>query len=149
MHLFISIEAQNCTDNGLSKILKETVDKLSFLTGKSVNPESINNYGTEFQRLVIIPTCVDNEFWDALGWQERKQIWRKSREADIRLRMNYDRFIKENSRNQHLLFYDVIIKSIQVVQERSKGDFRGEKLIKDILLALNTTENELKQLEDF
>ena len=42
-------------------------------------------------------------------------------------------------RNQYLLFYDIIIKSIQVVQERSKGDFRGEQLKRDILLALNVS----------
>lgn len=141
MKLFLTIEAQNCTENGLSKILKETNDKLSFL-----NDEDTNDYGTEFQLIVIIPSCMDDEFWNALGWKERKKILRKKREADIRLRMDYDRFMKETYQNQRLLFYDIIVKSIQVVQERSKGDFRGEQLIKDVLIALNITKEELRQL---
>ena len=70
------------------------------MTDQSLNLENTNNYGTEFQQLTIIPSCVDNEFWDALGWKERKQIWRKNKEADIRLRMNYEHFIKETPKNQ-------------------------------------------------
>jgi len=148
MRLVLTVEAQNCTENGLSKILKETIDKLSFLTDKSIDLESKNNYGTEFRQITIIPSCVDDRFWNALGWKERKQIWRKRGEAEIRLRMNYERFIKETLENRYLLFYDVIIKSIQVVQEHSKGDFSGNELIRDILLALNVSEEELTQFNN-
>ena len=144
MRLFITIEAQNAIENGFSKILKETCDKLNFLDNESM--EEVDNYGTEFRSITIIPSCMDDHFWNVLGWKERKQIWRKKGEADIRLRMDYDRFTSETLRNKYLLFYDIIIKSIQVVQERSKGDFRGEDLIKDVLLALKVSEEELKSL---
>lgn len=146
MRLFLTVEAQNCTENGLAKILKETIEKLSFLTDQSLELESTNNYGMEFREIAIIPSCMDDGFWNALGWKERMQFWRKKGEADIRLRMNYDRFVKETPNNQRLLFIDIIIKSIQVVQEHSKGDFKGDDLIKDILLALNVSMEELKQL---
>ena len=136
MRLNLTIEGQNCTENGLAKILKETTDKLNFLTDKTTDLENINNYGTEFKEISIIPSCMDDELWNTLCWKERKQIWRKRREADIRLRMDYNRFINETLENKRLLFIDIIIKSIQVVQEKSNGDFRGEDLIKDILLAL-------------
>lgn len=141
MLLILTIEAQNCTDNGLAEILKETNEKLSFLTDKSLNSQY--NYGTEFNEIAIIPSCVDDDFWNALGWKERKQIWRKKGEADIRLRMDYERFINETPKNKRLLFYDVIIKSIEVVIKRSKDDFRGEELINDILFALNVSKDEL------
>ena len=147
MRLFLTVEAQNCTENGLSKILKETNDELFFLTDKSVDLENENNYGTEFRQIAIIPSCVDDEFWNALGWKERKRFYRKKGEADIRLRMNHERFIKENKKNQRLLFVDIIIKSIRVVQENSKGDFRGDQLIRDILLTLNVSVDELNQLD--
>lgn len=146
MQLLLSVEAQNCTENGLAKILKETIDELSFLTNEQIDLEDQNNYGTEFQQIAIIPSCIDDRFWDALGWKERKQIWRKKGEADIRLRMNYDRFINETPKNQRLLFLDIIVKSIQIVQERSRGDFRGDELIRDILLTMNVSEKELQQL---
>jgi len=146
MILYLTIEAQNCTENGLAKILKEITDKLSFLTDKTIGLENINNYGTEFKEISIIPSCMDDELWNTLCWKERKQIWRKRKEADIRLRMDYNRFINETTENKRLLFIDIIIKSIQVVQEKSNGDFRGEDLIKDILSALNLSEDEIKQL---
>lgn len=147
MQLLLSIEAQNCTENGLAKILKETINELSFLTNEQIASEDQNNYGTEFQQIAIIPSCVDDRFWDALGWKERKQIWRKKGEADIRLRMDYDRFINETPKNQRLLFLDIIVNSIQIVQERSRGDFRGDALIRDILLTMNVSEKELQQLK--
>ena len=44
------------------------------------------------------------------------------------------------------MFIDIIVKSIQVVQERSRGDFKGKELISDILKALNVTQDQLTQL---
>ena len=104
MRLFLTIEAQSCTENGFSVILKETVDKLGFLTDITMDLESNNQYGTEFRRIAIIPSCMDDGFWNATGWKERKQIWRKKGEADIRLRMNYYRFTNETPKNKRLLF---------------------------------------------
>ena len=147
MELILTVEGQNCMDIGLSKILSEMQRELAGVLKKN-NEESLNKYGTEFISIAIIPTCVDDGYWDALGWKERKQVWRKKREADIRLRMNYDRFIHETAENQRLLFIDIVIKSIQVIQERSKGDFRGEELIADILNALDVTQAQLAQLND-
>lgn len=149
MKLFITIEAQNAIESGLADILKETLCALDFLTNKEKDLENIDNYGTEFREIAIIPTCVNDEYWDGLGWKERKQIWRKKREADIRLRMDYERFNNETQRNKRLLFIDVIIKSIRVVQEKSKGDFEGNKLIRDILSALKVSEDEIRQLNGF
>ena len=105
---------------------------LSFVTDKNVGLEEINNYGKEFKSIAIIPSCVDDDFWRTLGWKERTQIWRKKGEADIRLRMDYERFISEDYTNKKIMFVEIIIKSIKIIQLKSKGDFNGEKLIKDI-----------------
>ena len=119
MRIFITIEAQNCTENGLAEIMREVDKELSFVTDEKL--EHIDNYGTEFQEIAIIPSCMDDNFWEILGWKERKQIWRKKKEADIRLRMDYYKFMKESYENKRLMFIDIIIKSIQVVQEKSKA----------------------------
>jgi len=148
VRLILTIEAQNCTENGLAKILKETIEELLFLTNRNINLEKLNNYGNEFESIAIIPTCVDDNFWEILGWKERKQIWRKKKEADIRLRMDYYKFMKESYENKRLMFIDIIIKSIQVVQEKSKGDFKGNELIKDIMKAVNVTQEQLDYLNN-
>lgn len=146
MRIFITIEAQSVDESGIDNIMR-TVDKeLSFVTDDKL--EHIDNYGTEFQEIAIIPTCVDDNFWEILGWKERKQIWRKKKEADIRLRMDYYKFMKESYENKRLMFIDIIIKSIQVVQEKSKGDFKGDELIKDIMKAVNVTQEQLDYLNN-
>lgn len=145
MKLFLTLEAQS---EVLSALLRQTTRELSFVTDREAHLEDVNNYGTEFRLIAIIPTCVDDGFWNALGWKERKQIWRKKKEADIRLRMDYDRFVQETPENQRLMFIDIIVRSIQVVQEKSKDDFRGDELIADILKALNITQDQLDQLNN-
>lgn len=145
MRLILSIEGQRCSENGLAQILSDTIKKLDFLTNKTDNLENDNKYGSEFREIAIIPSCMNEEFWETTGWKERKRIWHKKKEADIRLRMDYDRFINETIENKRLLFIDVIVRSIQVVQAYSKEDFSGYELIKDILSALNVTAAELKQ----
>ena len=146
MRLILTIEAQNCTENGLAEILKEVNDKLWFVTNGNTDLENQNNYGLEFKSIAIIPSCMDDGFWSANGWKERKLIWRKKAEADIRLRMDYERFVSETNENKFLLFVDTILKSIQIVQEKSKGDFKGDSLIKDILSTLEVTPDDLLQL---
>ena len=143
----MTIETQGDISETLRLILWNIICKLKFVTDKDAGLEDINNYGTEFRLISVIPTCLDNEFWEASGWKERKQIWRKKKEADIRLRMDYYRFVQETAETQRLMFIDIIVKSIQVVQERSQGDFRGEQLIKDILKTLYVTQEQLDKLD--
>lgn len=148
MELFMTIETQADVDDILGAIFWETKCQLSFITDKEAGLEEVDNYGTEFRLISVIPTCLDDQFWEASGWKERKQIWRKKREADIRLRMDYDRFVRETPENQRLMFIDIIVKSIQAVQGKSTGDFRGNELIADILKALNITQDQLDQLNN-
>jgi hypothetical protein len=64
---------------------------------------------------------------------ERKLIKRKSREADIRLQIDYDRFLSADKEMRRKLIIKNIIDSIRVVGQKAKKDFNGERLEKDIL----------------
>lgn len=141
MKLFLSIEAQNAFESGLAAILSEVNEKLWFVTDRQAKLEDINNYGTEFRVVSIIPTCVDDDFWKSLGWKERISISRIKKEADLRLRMDYREYMNETPENRRLLFIKTIVASIQVLQQRSKGDFNGELLISDLLKALDVPSN--------
>ena len=146
LELFLSIEAQEAMESGLSEIFREVNQKLFFVTNSKAGLENLNNYGMEFRTISIIPTCVDDSVWKVLGWKERAKIWRKKREADIRLRIDYNRFISESVENRRLLFVDVIIRSIQRIQEQSREDFKGDLLICDILSALDVQQTQLERL---
>lgn len=146
MWLFITIESQNSSETGLDVIFYDVKKQLSFITNKENNLQDVDNYGNEFREIAIIPTCVEPSTWEGLGWKERNYVWRKKREADVRLRMDYERFASETPENKRLLFVDVIVKSIKALQTKSKGDFRGDALIADILDALSVTPEQLSNL---
>lgn len=148
MRLFITIEAQRATETGISEIFYEVNKQLSFVTQKDKGLEDINNYGTEFRTISIIPTCIDDDCWNSLGWKERKSVQYKKKEADIRLRMDYNRFVNETFENKRLMFINVIVKSINIIQEKSKADFKGDRLINDILYALNVSPSQLENIEN-
>lgn len=145
MELFMTLETEIWSP--LNRMFNDINKRLDFVTNQKAGLEDINNYGTEFRSIAIIPTCFSDETWELIGWKERKQIWRKKKEADIRLRMDYYQFKRSTPENKRLLTIDVIIKSLRVVQERSKGDFKGEQLINDILNALDVTQEQLDNLK--
>ena len=79
MNIFISVEGQHCKEIGLAEILKDTINKLNYLIDISNSLVNAQRYGAEFQLISIIPSCVDDEYWEALGWKERTHISRKKR----------------------------------------------------------------------
>jgi hypothetical protein len=81
--------------------------------------------------------------FEAGFFKERKLIKRKTREADIRLRTDFDKFYTADYTKKRLLFVDNIIRSIRVIGEKSKSDFNSEKLIADILKVFNINEEDL------
>ena len=146
MELFLSAEAEkNATDILLNLWENEIHKKLEFITKRDIGLEEIDNYGKEFKNIGII-TIILSKQWIDYGYKERRYISRKNKEADIRLYIDYERFINETPENQRLLYIKNIIDSINVVIEKSKGDFRGEELKKDILNALNVTQEQLDRL---
>jgi len=147
MYLFLSCEAQTPATSAIAKFMKEFNSKLIFVTNREIDLKKIDNYGTEFDDIGIIVTCISKEWLQNMdNYKERKLILRKAKEADIRLHMNFEQFIKENIENQRLMYLDTIIKSIRVIQERSRGDFRGIELIEDILKALDVDPVKLQEL---
>lgn len=136
MRLVLSVEGQSCTEIGLSGLLAAMQSKLKFLSNPDISNEQ--KYGTEFDSITIIPTCVDDRIWHALGWKERILIRRKAREADIRLRIDYDQFVNSDEDGKREIFINVLIESIKAIQIRSKGDFNGDALIEDVMMAVES-----------
>ncbi len=131
----IGIDKANISLNFLNVLEK----KLDFICNREKDLENIDNYGTEFKLIAIITMIVTQERIDR-GFKERRYISRKNKEADIRLNINRDKFFNATPEKQRLLYIKNIIDSINVVIEKSKGDFRGEDLKRDILKALDVTQ---------
>ena len=137
----IGIDKANISLNFLNVLEK----KLDFICNREKDLENIDNYGTEFKLIAIITMIVTQERIDR-GFKERRYISRKNKEADIRLNINRDKFFNATPEKQRLLYIKNIIDSINVVIEKSKGDFRGEDLKRDILKALDVTQEQLDNL---
>lgn len=144
MRIFLSAEHEHKASLGYYNAWKVVEKKLQFVCEKNIGLEEDDTYGTEFEYVGIITIIIPKEMKEY--WKERKYISRKNRSADIRLYIDYERFIKETPKNQRLMYIENIIKSIEVLKERSKGDFKGDILIQDILDALNVTIEDLESL---
>jgi hypothetical protein len=145
--MLLGFSSETCPPAGdlLRPIKGDVMEKLSFVTNRNIGLEKIDNYSMEFADIGIITICISQELIDDGWFKERVLVKRKINDADIRLRMNYDRFITSSPEVQRLMYIENIVRSIRALQKKSKQDFRGEELIKDILKALDVTENDLEE----
>lgn len=86
MLLFVTIEAQ-CEETVIDVVFANIRKKLSLVTATDKGLEDIDNYGTAFCMVSVIPTCVSDETLNVLGWKERKQISRKKKKPISALKL--------------------------------------------------------------
>jgi len=127
MKFFISGETDGQLNDSYRIIRNEIEAQIKTLEG--------NDYGSEFIGIGIIPIIIDPKrgLFEQGFFKERILIKRKSKDTDIRLRTDFDNFYTASHDAKRLLLLENIIRSIEAIQKRSKGDFKGEKLINDIL----------------
>jgi hypothetical protein len=137
MRIFVTGELDEKIGHDFGQLLRESDELLK--------PLESNDYGSEFVDIGIIPIIIDPKrgLFEAGFFKERKLIKRKAREADIRLRTDFDKFYAADHNKKRLLFVDNIIRSIRVIGEKSKSDFNSEQLIADILRVFNINEEDL------
>ena len=81
-------------------------------------------------------------------WKERRLIRYAKKDADIRLIMDYNKFVNADEKMRFLLYVKVIVDSIKVVDSKKRGDFQGNELISDVLDALKVKWEDVKDLEE-
>ena len=106
------------------------------------------DYGIEVNKLNVITLIIKfDEEMEKEGWfKERILFKRKNRDSDIRLRVDYDKFVKGNEDTKKLLLIDNIVKSIRALSKKAKNDFNAKKLEEDVLNLFNVTVNDLEML---
>lgn len=131
MKLFLSGETAFDANEPFEELLKLMINKLKKFVDSDEDDET---YGSEFKNIGIITMILSP---DLERVSERKLIHRKTKDADIRLRINYEKFINSDKETQFYLYLKNIIDAINIVNEMKKEDFKGEKLICDILKSLD------------
>ena len=72
------------------------------------------------------------------GWFKERVLYRKnSGETDVRLKIDYDAFVKGNGDIKKLLLVANVIYSIRRLSEKIKTGFESKKLEDDILNLFN------------
>ena len=106
------------------------------------------DYGKDVQLLAVIPIIIkfDQQMEDEGWFKERVLYKKKSKETDIRLRIDYVKFVKGNDNTKRLLLIDNIIKSIDRIVPKTK-DFDHKTLKEDILSVLNVSWDDLQKVK--
>jgi len=107
-----------------------------------------NEYGTEIDSLGIIPIIVNltPDLENAGFFKERMLFSHKKKEADYRLRIDYNRFINSDNRMKKLLIIKNIIDSIRLLGKKAKKDFNAKKLEDDILMLFEVRKETIDNL---
>ena len=103
------------------------------------------DYGDELKSIAIISIIVPTSFYDEGGYQERKLYKRKTKEADNRLRIDYNEFIHASEEERLNIYYNHIVQSIRTLQKKLGPDFDYSKLEEDVKQALCMRENNCDQ----
>ncbi len=144
MDFFMSAETDSRHDSfgdEFRRIRKEINDALKdFLRDKS--------YGNEIQDLSVIPIIIKfDEQMEKEGWFKEKITFKKVlNQGDVRLRIDYDKFVKGDDNTKKLLLIDNVIKSIRALSQKAKNDFDAKQLEDNILKLFNLTITDLENL---
>lgn len=124
MKIFLSAELEGKAGTYWSELEREIQPLLNKL-------ESVS-YGEELIYIGIISTILKKENLEG-GWKTEKKYYNKKlKEADIRLRIDYDEFVKAKQKERKKMYIDHILESIRIAGEKAKGDFKIEKLLEDV-----------------
>ncbi len=102
---------------------------------KTMQVESLQKYTDCLDDIAIIPFCIDEEYMEILQMKERKYVSWKNRYADIRLRMNFDMFVRATKEERMQKCKEVILCSLDIIKrkcEAKKLRFDIDALIHDI-----------------
>ena len=102
---------------------------------QNMQVDTLRKYTDCLDDIAIIPFCVDDEFMQTFQIKERKYIGWKRRDADIRLRMNFDTFVRATKEERMQQCKEVIIRSLEVIAKRCEAKklrFDVVTLIQDI-----------------
>jgi hypothetical protein len=103
------------------------------------------SYGNCLKEISLIPIVI-SEYFVLKGVKERRLFQRKTKSADYRLFIDYNKFRTGDKRMKELLLINNIVCSIEDLTRKAKGEFLGKELIDDILGLFQTSLEELKKL---
>lgn len=133
----MSGEIETTVSEPFREILNEIEKRLKCL--------EVNDYGNAVQNLGIIPIIVKvvPEFESAGFHKERKLYKKKTKDADYRLRIDYESFLNANYEKKKLLIIKNVVDCIRLLGKKVKKDFAAERLENDVLCLFGVAKEEI------
>lgn len=104
------------------------------------------NYGDAIDWIFLAPMILQKDVPFFERRKERKLIKHKKRLADLRLRIDYLKFVSTDDKTREKLLLKNVIDAVRIIQNRLKKNFDGEELEKDILSLWNLKYSDLECL---
>ena len=124
MDIFLSAEAEGPATGKWFVLQKDFSAALSCLKSR--------HYGDDLISIAIISILMRDEFFAGGCYKERVYYSRKRKDADVRLRIDYNAFIKASKENQKEIYIDHILESIRVAGSKAGPLFQTERLVTDV-----------------
>lgn len=124
MQIFLSGEVDTQVDTYFFEVRKDISQKLKTL--------ETNNYGDNVEKIAIIPIIFHDLELESAGFFEERKLFRK-KAADIRLKINFEKFRNGDYQARTLLLLRNIIDAIKWLDSKVKDGFNGKNLEIDII----------------
>lgn len=89
-------------------------------------------YGQGLTKVGIISIILPDHFFEDGGYRERRLYSQKNKEADIRIRLDYNSFIRAKPIERKKMYINHIICSLKSIEQKLDKNFEFEKMIADI-----------------
>ena len=103
---------------------------------KEINPLlqelQTKTYGEELTSIAIISIILRDERFEGGGYPERRYFSHKRKEADIRLRIDFNQFIRARPDERRRMYTLHILESIMQLRTRVSKEYRFDELISDV-----------------
>ena len=98
-----------------------------------------NNYGMSLDEIHIISIIMRPNFFTDGAYQERKYYSKKTKSADIRLRINYIDFWRATNNERREIYITHILQSISIAGLKAGNSFKLDLLLSDVKRILSQT----------
>lgn len=100
--------------------------------GKKLEHLKEFNYGDELKSIGIVTILLPESFFEDGGYKERSLFKRSTKEADLRLRIDYKAFIKADDAERRQMYLDHIMQALNTLRGKVSRDFALDALINDV-----------------
>lgn len=124
MEIFLSAEIEGPATNKWFALQKEFAPLLKSLKAKC--------YGDMLTNIGIISIILRDQYFEGGGYKERRYYSKKNKEADIRIKIDYNKFVRSSPEEARAMYIEHILESISIAGEKAGKGFNLEQLLCDV-----------------